>query len=63
MNPVTLVTPTVRRLAAKLPHDQKGTVVNGIALQPEDTKDRSNTEVAMTTITSPENAGKKDSTL
>jgi hypothetical protein len=37
--------------------------VNGIALQPEDTKDRSNTEVAMTTITSPENAGKKDSTL
>jgi hypothetical protein len=36
--------------------------VNGIAFQPEDTRDRSNSEVAMTAITSPEKAGKKDST-
>jgi len=59
-NPVTLVTPTVRRLAVKSSHDQQRAIgAERYRFQSEDTRDRSHSEVAMTTIASPEK-GRKD---
>src|ERR1700716_992531 len=63
MNPVTLVTPTVRRPAPNyLVTNNERSAVNGIVFQPLDTRDRSNSEVAMSTITSPEK-GRKEGQL
>jgi predicted dithiol-disulfide oxidoreductase (DUF899 family) len=49
MNPVTLVTPTIRLLPSKLSHDQQRAIGS----------DRSHSEVAMSTMTSPEKGRKE----
>jgi predicted dithiol-disulfide oxidoreductase (DUF899 family) len=60
MNPATLVTPAVRRLAVKLAHQpQRAIGSERIAFQPEHTKNRSHPEAAMTTNKSPQNVRKE----
>jgi predicted dithiol-disulfide oxidoreductase (DUF899 family) len=59
MNPVTLVTPAVRHLAANyLMTSSERSAANHIAFLPVDTTDRSNTEVEMTAMTLPEKSRK-----
>jgi predicted dithiol-disulfide oxidoreductase (DUF899 family) len=58
-NPVTLVTPAVRRPAPDCLTNSEGSAANGIAFQTEHTRDRSISEVAMATSTSPDKGRKE----